>query len=321
MKKINFFVVAMAILLAVPQLANAQETHVFNFDELTMPDTGFWCGSDTSVYNHFYGDDEISFPNNYNFDWLSWDNFSFSNWTNTTSQEYSNQWSVNTGEASSGTNFGLAYIPIDWNDSHYPTTPIDVEFTNPVKIESLQITNSTFTALTIENGDDYCTAFSDGDYYKIFIYGVKNDVITDTVEVYLADFQNGNSYIASEWINVDLTSLDSITELRFDAYSTDIGDFGINTPLYFCLDDISYSTTPTSNDEIQDLAFNVYPNPAIDYITIEGEISIVNIFDLTGRIVKTSKTNTIDVSDLTFGTYILQTKTDNIIKTAKFVKL
>ena len=78
--------------------------------------------------------------------------------------------------------------------------------TNPVKIESLQISNSTFTALTIENGDAYCTAFSEGDYFRVDIYGIKNNEITDTVEVYLADYQNGNSFIAQDWIEVDLTS-------------------------------------------------------------------------------------------------------------------
>ncbi|MBN2892454.1 MAG: DUF4465 domain-containing protein [Bacteroidales bacterium] len=323
MKKIFLFV---ASFFAIATFAlNAQET-VFTFDELSLPDTGFWNGSNTSFYNDFFGDDLISFPNTYTADWDSWEQFAFSSLTDTLSQEFSNQWSVFTGEAFSDSIFGLAYIPTDWMSADYSTIPIEINFTNPVKINGLQITNSTYTGLSIKNGSAYSLPFEEGDYFKIMIYGIFNETKTDSIEVFLADFRDGDTLIVKDWLNIDLSSLDTITSLRFDAYSTDIGDFGINTPLYFCIDDISYNILPVNTQEITDNYFNVYPNPTTDFIffnlsSIEKPES-VKIFDLSGRIVFNSSFDSkIDVSDFDSGTYIIQIQGNNIIKTSKFVKL
>ena len=55
----------------------------------------------------------------------------------------------------------------------------------------------------------------------------------------------------------------------------------------------------------------VYPNPATDYIVIEGNIGEeVIIYDLEGRVVKECTMHnaqcTIDISILTTGTYIVK---------------
>ena len=65
----------------------------------------------------------------------------------------------------------------------------------------------------------------------------------------------------------------------------------------------------------------VYPNPALDYLNIEGVNGLVQIFSLEGRIVKTvflQKDSSIDIHELAPGTYILQSLEDNI--QARFVK-
>ena len=323
MKKILFFVVALTMFLTVALENTAQQIQVFNFDELLMPDTGFWNGADVSNYDGSFGDEFLTFPNNYNSDWDSWSEFAFSSWNDTITGGLSNQWSAFADSIFSDTTFGLAYISTDWNDASYPTIPIEIYFTNPVEIQSLRITNSTFTALAIKNGSYPATPFETGDYYKIFIYAIFENESIDTVEVLLSDYSNINdTVVIDEWLEVDLSSFDTITSLRFDAYSTDIGSYGINTPLYFCLDDIIYKTTSTSiNYEIENNNFSIYPNPTKDFIIINENVDIVNIFDLTGRLVLISKEDKIDISYLPSGTYILQAKTDTNIKTTKFVKL
>jgi hypothetical protein len=64
---------------------------------------------------------------------------------------------------------------------------------------------------------------------------------------------------------------------------------------------------------------NLYPNPSETTINLEydGEDKIVRIFDCRGTLQKTTKSKTIDISDLTEGVYFI--RIDNQVK--KFVKL
>lgn len=72
---------------------------------------------------------------------------------------------------------------------------------------------------------------------------------------------------------------------------------------------------------------SIFPNPASNSLTINdnlnSETSSVEIYDVTGRIVMSSelKTNTIDVSKLNSGNYILKLKSENGTAVKKFIKL
>lgn len=62
-----------------------------------------------------------------------------------------------------------------------------------------------------------------------------------------------------------------------------------------------------SVNELTNENFIVYPNPTTERITIQSNnITNVNIMDEFGRVVLTSKSNTIDVSNLSNGIYMLQ---------------
>ena len=65
--------------------------------------------------------------------------------------------------------------------------------------------------------------------------------MTGTVDFYLADYRfenNGDDYLIQDWTWVDLTGLGAATQLEFDLDSSDVGQFGMNTPAYFAIDDI-----------------------------------------------------------------------------------
>lgn len=114
----------------------------------------------------------------------------------------------------------------------------DGENSNDIKkytVEGLYITNSFYAYNSMLNGDGYAKKFESGDWYKLTIYNVDK---SKKVEAYLADFRNGKSEIVSEWEWVDLTSLGETSGLQFELTSTDNGDYGMNTPAYFCLDGI-----------------------------------------------------------------------------------
>ena len=58
--------------------------------------------------------------------------------------------------------------------------------------------------------------------------------------------------------------------------------------------------------------FNIYPNPATTYVTIEGSFSKGEIFDSSGQLIKSIGKNTFSVANLSPGLYLI--KTDNTVQ-------
>lgn len=83
-------------------------------------------------------------------------------------------------------------------------------------------------------------------------------------------------------------------------------------------------TTNIKEIELED-SFNIYPNPANYYITIEvnnKELSTVNIYDLMGKQLISENFNNqikINTSDLTKGMYILKVETNNQLSERKII--
>jgi hypothetical protein len=69
-------------------------------------------------------------------------------------------------------------------------------------------------------------------------------------------------------------------------------------------------------------AVNIYPNPAIDVLTIEAEsvIESISVFNFAGSLVLTETSNSFSVSQLPSGIYTLTVKTENGISVNKFTK-
>jgi len=164
----------MALMMLSIKNTKAQKTrYVFDFEELSVPDTGFWKGKNKNVYNGFFGDNIISFPNNYNSSFDSWSQFAFSSWTDTVTAGYENQWSTFANEAHSDSVFGLCYI------SSFDPNPVEMNFSRTIIPEYFYITNSTYTALTIRDGSAFNAPFctDSNDYYKIIITGTRTIII------------------------------------------------------------------------------------------------------------------------------------------------
>ena len=65
----------------------------------------------------------------------------------------------------------------------------------------------------------------------------------------------------------------------------------------------------------------IYPNPATDFIKIDGEFSSVDVYSLTGKMLKSTTSNILDVRNLASGIYILSIKKmDGNITQSKFIK-
>lgn len=206
---------------------------VINFDNLTLQPDTFWNGKDKSGV---FTCGNATFKNNYTVTATGdyWSGFAYSNKHNITQTGYSNQYSVFASEAASN-KFVLAY------DS------VNIVFTKPMNQLSLKVANSTYAALSMKNGDIYAKKFGvtvgpeNGDWFKITIVGFKNKVVTGKVVVFLADFTSTDitkNFILDQWKTIDLTTLGDVDDLSFKLSSSD-NSFGyMNTPEYFCLDDI-----------------------------------------------------------------------------------
>lgn len=108
------------------------------------------------------------------------------------------------------------------------------------------VNNSTYAALSMLNGEDApAKKFETGDWFKLIIKAedAKGNDTGTPVEFYLADFREGsNKGVVKEWTKVDLTPLGSkVHRLIFDLTSSDNGPYGMNTPGYFCFDNLAFS--------------------------------------------------------------------------------
>lgn len=60
------------------------------------------------------------------------------------------------------------------------------------------------------------------------------------------------------------------------------------------------------NNHLAQSEFNVFPNPANDVLNLEGEVEVWAIFDVSGKVVSSGYTKSIDISSVEKGMYILE---------------
>ena len=111
-------------------------------------------------------------------------------------------------------------------------------------IVSMEITNTTWAANSIVNGDGFGGPFGPNDEFRLTIIGEQQGAEIGAVDFHLAT--GGN--IVDEWTQVSLTTLHGADTLRFALVSTDTSTFGsaefLNTPTFFAIDNIMTVSIP-----------------------------------------------------------------------------
>lgn len=252
MKPTSIQLIALA---AITSSASALTT--VNFEDLSLttpPATAYGPGG--VFYN---GSDEAggftsggaNFVNTYDSGFGSWDGWSYSTTTDTTTPGFGNQYSAYTGGAASGSTYGVAYYSAFTGNR--PTINLGAGQSVPL---SMTVTNTTYAALSMRDGDGYAKQFGgvsgdDPDWTLLTARGFDQfDQLTGTVEFYLADYRfadNAQDYIVDSWEVVDLTGLGSgVAYIDFEITSSDNDPmFGIKTPSYFAMDD--FTAVPESS--------------------------------------------------------------------------
>ena len=119
--------------------------------------------------------------------------------------------------------------------------PAEISFKDgkAYKAKECYVTNSTYAYLAIRDqnvgGYGSVKEWTKDDQFKLTITGYNGEQETGHVDFLLADGLD----IVSTWQQVDLTKLGEVTRIAFTMSTTDIGQNGMNTPLYFCLDQLT----------------------------------------------------------------------------------
>ncbi len=203
-----------------------------------LPPESFYNGADLAGG---FSSGGLAFNNDFDPMFGSWSGWSFSNTTDTTTPGYTNQYSALPGiGASESDTYAVA--------STYTVPTITRDPSTSDGFQSLAITNTTYAALSMMQGDAFAKKFGgqtgdDPDFFLLTIEGVDAaDSSIGTIEFYLADFRftdNSMDYIVDDWTTVDLSSISAAVQLKFSLTSSDVGSFGMNTPAYFAADNVA----------------------------------------------------------------------------------
>lgn len=159
-----------------------------------------------------------------------------SQWKDKTTAGYTNQCSV---YGNGGYNGSKTFAVVNGNAEVTFT-----ESTTEVAFDHFWVTNNTYAALSMLDGDTYAKKFGSGDWFKLTVSAQDKDgnATGTPVEFYLADFRTATSPgVLKEWAKVSLTPLgEHVHKLTFALSSTDNGDYGMNTPAYFCFDNLTF---------------------------------------------------------------------------------
>lgn len=321
-----------------PQIEGDYE--VSDFENLSLEPDSYWNGSDLSGT---FTSGLLNFPNDYNPNWASWSGWAYSNMADDSTAGYLNQYSAITAQGfeeatSEGVNYAVAYVPIDFVSSENIPVPVYFNDNAAHEVKGMFVTNSTYAALTMEYGDDFTEKFggitgNDPDYFKLLIYGYADGNQTAPVEFFLADYRfedHSMDYIIKTWQWVELSTLGEVDSLKFSLSSSDAGVYGMNTPGYFCVDQLYVNPESTFVNELitgRNLKLEISPNPASGFTHIKfdsREFAALQIFDFSGHLVfekdRYQSGEFIPLAGFKNGYYLVRVKGLKSVYTSTFVK-
>lgn len=299
------------------------------FENLTLPYGQTYWNRGSKVFTEDYKSGQAFFPSSYSVSpsYNYWNKgFAISNSNDSTTQGFTNLYSSANGK---GYNKSANYAVSNGNTTFRTT----INRTPESKVESMGIwiNNAAYPYFSMLNGDGFAKKFGgtsgdEADYFRIIIKGNSNDSLKkDSVIFYLADYRNADNskdYILKDWAYANLTKLGFIDSISFKLESSDVGQFGMNTPAFFCIDNFEFEVKTNINEVANQRSFSIYPNPSSTSIKIDinERFSTINIIDIQGKMVLQSKQKTIDINGLENGIYVVQIETENGVLNSKFVK-
>lgn len=309
------------------------QTYTETFESFSLPNNSFYkdtTGADWQTTNAIF---------RYN-----WDN-SWGYWSE--GMAYTN---VNDSTDGNFTNLYGCISYKGYNNSNYYVTGQNfatIVLKSPYQIvDGFYITNTTYAAKVMKYGNSFSRAFGDTtgtgcgcpqgsypDWFKITIKGYKNGImLNDSVEFYLADYRfsnNSQDYIVWNWQWVNCSSLGSVDSIQFFMYSSDVGQWGINTPTYFSIDNFTTSGTAGIQSYSSHIT-RVFPNPLKDKLMIqfkESGMYKIRIMNILGNVLQEMVLNgsvhhpsEILMGNYETGSYIIEISNNNLVEKHLIIK-
>jgi len=230
MKKSFLFVAALALVFAsCQQQGEVVDKTIATFEEAAIspaePQSIFVYTVDTTVYlesGNFGAMQTVAYGGTYVTGAV------VTNITDTTFKDYNDAYKSMAGGAKAGKNY------VVWYEDGFTGNAILLK--TPAVVPGMYVCNNTYAYNSMKYGDAYAgEPFGDDDYLLLHIGGMLDGKVVDTeVEFYLAKGKN----IVTEWTYVDLKQLGTVDGIFFSMTGSRTGDWGLNTPTYFCIDNI-----------------------------------------------------------------------------------
>ncbi len=223
-------------------LAVSHATTIITYEDIDLGSQGY-------VNNVTYSSSGVTHTNSFNATWGSWSGFAISNNTNTTLSSFvPNEYISHAGGAASGAQFAVGYVSSSTSTRLVFGTPTDMTGYGAM------FTNTRAAANSMLNGDAFAKKFggtsgNDADWFLLTVHGLNGGSATGSAQLYLADFRftdNRMDFILNTWTHLDFTPLGTVDEIQFSLSSSDVGDFGMNTPAYFAMDQFVVPESSTS---------------------------------------------------------------------------
>ena len=228
---------------------------VADFEDLGLAAESFWNGADGSGS---FTSGDFTFTNNFT-DWgeygTSWDGFAYSTMTATTYASLDDQYNCVVGH---GANDSKTFAVVYYNSYAKILPTVGRKDRASFEPQACFVTNSAYAYTSMKEGDAYAKKFGEEDWFLITATGYLDDVRVGTAEYYLA--QNGK--IADSWEIFDLSGIGIVDRVVFSLSSSDNGEWGMNTPAYFCLDNFNEPLTIdnlnlANNKEVSAATYNL----------------------------------------------------------------
>lgn len=190
-------------------------------------------------YLYGYASDVVECEYFYNEEYQYWGGFAVSKCFETDAAKgvFENQYSAFNTKAADGAWFLLYYY-----DSY--SEPCDLIFKKSVMLNSvkLNLTTYTYASITDEDINTFARKFEEGDYLKVIFTPLDSSEapVGEGVECYVVDYRDGKRFVADDWQTFPLGFV-ADGNVRVTIETSDVGEYGANTPLYICLDSLEYN--------------------------------------------------------------------------------
>lgn len=150
------------------------------------------------------------------------------NITDTEFKEFTDAYKSVKGGAYAGKNYLVWY-----NDSYAPGV---IKLEKPAVVPGMYVTNNVYAYSSMTKGDEIAgEPFGEDDFFTLVIHGsLGGKEVNTQIEFDLGDGKD----ILKDWYYIDLTNLGEIDELSFTMVGSRTGNWGLNTPTYFCIDNL-----------------------------------------------------------------------------------